>query len=112
MVVLERRWMVKYTVRAMILGGIMLLSGSAWAIPMPDFILYGLATGANSVSAYWHDKRSAKAEMIKGHYKLAIPMDTESAYKSGDVIELWVNGAPLGRTEMIGKAGEARKLDF
>ncbi len=102
----------KHGVRAMILAGMLLLAGSVWAIPLPDFILYGAAGGNSSVSAWWKDKQIARAKISDGHFKLAIPMDTESPYKRGAVIELWVNGAPTGRMVMIGKVGEARKLDF
>jgi len=102
----------RYGLKGMILGGIMLLAGSAWAIPMPDFILYGDAGSYQAVSAYWNDQKIATAELIEGHYKLVIPMNTESSYKSGDVVELWVNGIPSGQMELIGKVGEVRRLDF
>jgi len=37
-------------------------------------------------------------------------MDTESAYKSGAVVELWVNGQPTGLMENIGEFGTAREI--
>jgi len=102
--------MMKQGIKGMLLGGILLLAGSAWAVPLPGFILYGDLAGQQSVSAYWNDTQIAKAELIEGHFKLVIPMDTESSYKSGDVIEIWVDGQPTGNMQRIGAVGSVRQV--
>jgi len=96
----------------MLVVGLSCASMVSWAIPMPDFIFYGKVNGNSSASAYWNDKKIAKAEKVNGYFRMAIPMDTKSEWKTGDIIELWLNGAPTGRTAVIGKMGEAHKLKF
>jgi len=100
--------------RAMILGGLLLFwAGTASAIPLPDFILYGQAKDGMQVAAHWNDKEISSAIAQDGYFKLVIPMDTESAFnKSGAVIELWVNGQPTGQMESIGEIGAARKISL
>jgi len=102
--------MMKLGIRGMLLGGILLLAGSVWAVPLPGFILYGDLAGQQSVSAYWNDTQIAKAELIEGHFKLVIPMDTNATYRSGDVVEVWVNGQPTGHMVRIGAVGSAQPI--
>jgi len=96
----------------MLLALLLLWTSAAQALPLPDFILYGDASAGTKIAAYWHDKKITDGVVAGGHYKLAIPMGTETAWHSGDVIEVWINGAPTGKTATIGKAGEVQAFDL
>jgi len=89
-----------------------LVSYQASAIPLPDFIVYGSATGQDQVAAYWRDQEISSSSVKEGLYKLAIPMGTEVRHRKGDRLELWVNGSPTGQTVSIGDFGTAHRLDL
>jgi len=101
----------KKGLKAMLLGGLLFVSASTVsAIPLPSFILYGQADDGTQVTAKWNDGLIASAVAEGGYFKLSIAMDTDSSYKSGAVIELWINDTPTGQMETIGDFGAAREI--
>lgn len=89
-----------------------LLSFQSFAVPLPDFIVYGSVAAESEVSAFWRDQPVATGVESKGLYKLSIPMGTEVKYRKGDPVEIWLNGVPTGQMVTIGDFGVAYRHDL